>query len=135
MTKNQLQWSRPQLRTETWRLWWPRRSRRVLLQWSRPQLRTETAQAGETQASKHLASMEPSSVEDGNGPNCIAPPHLPSRLQWSRPQLRTETSTGRFIMRGWASASMEPSSVEDGNLRGIVLPEPLNSGFNGAVLS
>ncbi len=63
---HQLQWSRPQLRTETqaWRavyecLGW--------LQWSRPQLRTETA----------IAAVRPSgSVR---------------RLQWSRPQLRTET--------------------------------------------
>ncbi len=62
-----LQWSRPQLRTET-----KVGSGHLLpfgtLQWSRPQLRTETAN---------------SSFSSG----------FNSALQWSRPQLRTETSS------------------------------------------
>ncbi len=61
-----LQWSRPQLRTET--------SSRMNspvsatgLQWSRPQLRTETGRRSTGDSVDRIpASMEPSSVEDGN---------------------------------------------------------------------
>ncbi len=38
------------------------------LQWSRPQLRTETLQSPTGSTFRTLASMEPSSVEDGNVP-------------------------------------------------------------------
>ena len=41
------------------------------LQWSRPQLRTETTVAGTEQARVNVASMEPSSAEDGNRPRRI----------------------------------------------------------------
>ncbi len=60
-----LQWSRPQLRTETDIAVGAVRCHSVL-QWSRPQLRTETGElvCGHMQAMP--ASMEPSSVEDGN---------------------------------------------------------------------
>ena len=60
-----LQWSRPQLRTETFE-WTGGPSTVTWLQWSRPQLRTETAN-----------QLDPRVKEVG--------------LQWSRPQLRTET--------------------------------------------
>ncbi len=111
----QLQWSRPQLRTET--------STAVCgpvcvceLQWSRPQLRTETLRVPALSFGPFLASMEPSSVEDGNKavdgttpsipcpasmePSSVEDGNLPAEyskiiylalLQWSRPQLRTET--------------------------------------------
>ncbi len=86
-----LQWSRPQLRTETSRvILTPRRT--VMLQWSGPQLRTETADT-RCRGSRgfRIASMEPSSVEDGNTRGG---------------EIRNVTPT---------PASMEPSSVEDGN--------------------
>ncbi len=60
------------------------------LQWSRPQLRTETCTDFDGCKASHLASMEPSSVEDGNQ-RIWRRNILPKRLQWSRPQLRTET--------------------------------------------
>ncbi len=61
------------------------------LQWSRPQLRTETHSARCTPCGTPFASMEPSSVEDGN-----------TRLPLS-------------VAVVSSLASMEPSSVEDGN--------------------
>ncbi len=58
-----------------------------------------------------LASMEPSSVEDGNIDVTPPPALLPEPLQWSRPQLRTETCVKTCtVSSSWA-------------------------GFNGAVLS
>ncbi len=61
------------------------------------------------------ASMEPSSVEDGNLCRSTVQFGTCPPLQWSRPQLRTET--WRVCRRhcDWCTASMEPSSVEDGN--------------------
>ncbi len=56
------------------------------------------------------ASMEPSSVEDGNARQGAA---------W----------------RGWAGASMEPSSVEDGNELYRRGRRERRTRFNGAVLS
>ncbi len=47
----------------------PQCGRIWLLQWSRPQLRTETAQAPRSKEFGSSASMEPSSVEDGNVAN------------------------------------------------------------------
>ncbi len=61
-----LQWSRPQLRTETMQVERQQRNDCQGLQWSRPQLRTET------------------SIHDSDG-------GAQWTLQWSRPQLRTET--------------------------------------------
>ena len=86
-----LQWSRPQLRTETATaagFFW----QQSLLQWSRPQLRTETWRDDCQVADLWVrASMEPSSAEDGNQGLQVESPHV------------TEV------------ASMEPSSAEDGN--------------------
>ncbi len=84
-----LQWSRPQLRTETWATA-PGPVTTALLQWSRPLLRTETG------------------YSDSSGRQY-------RKLQWSRPQLRTETPNN--LARGFdpLDASMEPSSAEDGN--------------------
>ena len=85
-----LQWSRPQLRTET-------RGRllsaniKTQLQWSRPQLRTETYNLPAGSQVIVVASMEPSSAEDGN-------------------------TTIPFRWTTGSVASMEPSSAEDGNL-------------------
>ncbi len=47
---------------------WPRARKAVWqsLQWSRPQLRTETRRNTRNRRRKRDASMEPSSVEDGN---------------------------------------------------------------------
>ncbi len=56
------------------------------------------------------ASMEPSSVEDGNIRQAV-----------------------RLLMEKFAS--MEPSSVEDGNPPATADTLPASSGFNGAVLS
>ncbi len=93
------------------------------LQWSRPQLRTETM-AGDVITQPGLyASMEPSSVEDGNqlwqahrGQQAAEASMEPSSvedgnwvrhgdaetstlaLQWSRPQLRTETTAKRGVV-------------------------------------
>ncbi len=105
------------------------------LQWSRPQLRTETSDLPVFAAYVATASMEPSSVEDGNlvrvftraatpaaasmEPSSVEDGNMPGSegamcrvtgLQWSRPQLRTET------LQAW---------------RGTLVCE----GFNGAVLS
>ncbi len=110
-----LQWSRPQLRTET-----SRTGGSVLagtmLQWSRPQLRTETQEFSHQISHDRPASMEPSSVEDGNNRMTRQTLRILRVLQWSRPQLRTETRgiLARGCTRIWF-ASMEPSSVEDGN--------------------
>ncbi len=60
------------------------------LQWSRPQLRTETGHPAEVVPVHAAASMEPSSVEDGNRAGGVFARHS-EPLQWSRPQLRTET--------------------------------------------
>ncbi len=57
-----------------------------------------------------MASMEPSSAEDGDSPAAAAAAFL-WQLQWNRPQLRTETRTHA------------DSQVCD------------SKGFNGAVLS
>ncbi len=62
------------------------------LQWSRPQLRTETRSSGCGVAPCGCASMEPSSVEDGNLRQRQVATQAVVVLQWSRPQLRTETS-------------------------------------------
>ncbi len=71
-----LQWSRPQLRTET--LANPLNPLvKEMLQWSRPQLRTETSQQAAAAMEIFGASMEPSSVEDGN----LAPVSLPELRQ------------------------------------------------------
>ncbi len=133
-----LQWSRPQLRTETWSVI-ACRCPDSELQWSRPQLRTETTPLPPWSAILQRTSMEPSSVEDGNvgdfggiyvqrvtsmEPSSVEdgnpPPAGPfssmlTVLQWSRPQLRTETAGASGLEdAGWYT-SMEPSSVEDGN--------------------
>ncbi len=63
--KSALQWSRPQLRTETIS-GGAADLDEALLQWSRPQLRTETPQIPIRLRVDFVASMEPSSVEDGN---------------------------------------------------------------------
>ncbi len=60
------------------------------------------------------ASMEPSSVEDGNH-RCTGLRPGRGALQWSRPQLRTETQSAQSPLMTEERASMEPSSVEDGN--------------------
>ncbi len=89
-----LQWSRPQLRTETD----PSSSNsgvRNMLQWSRPQLRTETYGSRLVMSARLNASMEPSSVEDGNRGKHSRDGLHEIRLQWSRPQLRTETLSTR----------------------------------------
>ncbi len=81
-----------------------------LLQWSRPQLRTETRTLLSSPRSEVIASMEPSSVEDGN-------------------------FSGMFGQAESKPASMEPSSVEDGNAVSQCASCRSPSSFNGAVLS
>ncbi len=83
------------MRTET-RLLVPQAQKNLKLQWSRPQLRTETRKRHRDRLPPEGASMEPSSVEDGN----INFPNVPAVV---------------------CPASMEPSSVEDGNI-GTSLP-------------
>ena len=61
-----------------------------MLQWSRPQLRTETTLATPISYFHFRASMEPSSAEDGNQTAVVLKAAV-KMLQWSRPQLRTET--------------------------------------------
>ncbi len=68
-------------------------AKRITLQWSRPQLRTETSEFHRRSRCPCVASMEPSSVEDGNVYNSASVTASPLPLQWSRPQLRTETDT------------------------------------------
>ncbi len=153
-----LQWSRPQLRTETRRCCMLRcRTRR--LQWSRPQLRTETRRSPLRRMGAGMASMEPSSVEDGNT-------KLPIRakgdfiwLQWSRPQLRTETNAmadGQPDNKPlqWSRPQLRtetsrlcPAPVPDSmlqwsrpqlrteTLRSLRTPIHTHQRFNGAVLS
>ena len=105
-----LQWSRPQLRTETGDSRVGNDGTRTQLQWSRPQLRTETL----GMARHDMA---------GYG------------LQWSRPQLRTETITEGLAQLLYAVASMEPSSAEDGNETDYTAFVVVAYSFNGAVLS
>ncbi len=66
------------------------------LQWSRPQLRTETCRPDSQMLIWHAASMEPSSVEDGNLFGRTQRSRQQPTLQWSRPQLRTETREDRI---------------------------------------
>ncbi len=72
------------------------------LQWSRPQLRTETLFSRMCCTMRLRASMEPSSVEDGN------------------------LATVGTCITGSTFASMEPSSVEDGNLSDVEQHVPVN---------
>ena len=89
-TQGQLQWSRPQVRTETY--YAPKERNKVtMLQWSRPQVRTETSRLHLQAAEGSPASMEPSSGEDGDQEQCLR------------------------SVRPVACASMEPSSGEDGD--------------------
>ncbi len=62
-----LQWSRPQLRTETNTIT-KIQPAMLMLQWSRPQLRTETCDWRSADHYEGTASMEPSSAEDGDIP-------------------------------------------------------------------
>ncbi len=153
-----LQWSRPQLRTETWRFGrWP--ITRSKLQWSRPQLRTETRAVGGDGICSDDASMEPSSVEDGNRrkPACRVrgvrasmepssvedgnsrpPPVLrfTARLQWSRPQLRTETlATLETIEAAGGSLQWSRPQLRTETSIRTDFPLPGLPRFNGAVLS
>ena len=107
-----LQWSRPQVRTETLQVLGVV-IELTTLQWSRPQVRTETCSDG-VASSRAGASMEPSSGEDGD---IAVPPVIisPNALQWSRPQVRTETYGWGLQMFPLDKASMEPSSGEDGD--------------------
>ncbi len=81
------------------------------------------------------ASMEPSSVEDGNPCTARISAAVTLRLQWSRPQLRTETRSPGHGLPRHTPASMEPSSVEDGNRTTAAGPPAFMDRFNGAVLS
>ncbi len=111
---HKLQWSRPQLRTETLqRCEWLREH--GWLQWSRPQLRTETLTAAATRSYRRTLqwSRPQLRTETHFGLTLFRVDKL---LQWSRPQLRTETATNDHRHTQSDDASMEPSSVEDGNL-------------------
>ncbi len=84
------------------------------LQWSRPQLRTETQSVCSAAVQQSTASMEPSSVEDGNSGEILS--------QWHTTEASMEPSSvedgnvvGCCTSADVACASMEPSSVEDGN--------------------
>ncbi len=85
------------------------------LQWSRPQQRTETSDAGLEATRQLIASMEPSSAEDGDAGRWSDDNRRLLRLQWSRPQQRTETPGVGPSGCGSVRASMEPSSAEDGD--------------------
>ncbi len=155
----ELQWSRPQLRTETGRFT-PRKLHHLPHasmepssvedgnDWARmassagrfASMEPSSVEDGNQRLSSECgsdcsASMEPSSVEDGNSFGCTVSSRPPNLLQWSRPQLRTETTSSQPATVHTSSASMEPSSVEDGNPRlSIAWQEPCRC-FNGAVLS
>ncbi len=84
------------------------------LQWSRPQLRTETGMVRTTERAQHRASMEPSSAEDGDAP---AVRLVRCRGCASMEPSSAEDGDGNdtATLNPNIAASMEPSSAEDGD--------------------
>ncbi len=106
------------------------------LQWSRPQLRTETGTLCQHSFGQSAASMEPSSVEDGNPSALLA--HRALLKSASMEPSSVEDGNGPLVdrpRRSQVMASMEPSSVEDGNCCGVAGFGQGRRRFNGAVLS
>ncbi len=81
-----------------------------------------------------VASMEPSSVEDGNVPEKMA---LIDDVKASMEPSSVEDGNYGALEDALDEllASMEPSSVEDGNAQGELADRLESGGFNGAVLS
>ncbi len=113
-----------------------------MLQWSRPQQRTETQTQKWRRLRRQLASMEPSSAEDGDAGTDHRPD--PGQLGFNGAVLsrgrrpvcsslgddRRRSFNGAVLSRGrrperggsglsTALASMEPSSAEDGDTTGM----------------
>ncbi len=104
------------------------------LQWSRPQLRTETRRTVCRVSNRFFTSMEPSSVEDGNLLQLQR-----DRAGRDTSMEPSSVEDGNRIGACFAGlrdrTSMEPSSVEDGNTTRPQGRPWQPSNFNGAVLS
>ncbi len=106
------------------------------LQWSRPQLRTETSiDMRALRGASEIASMEPSSVEDGNTIMILA--EETHEVASMEPSSVEDGNLKLLAVVGYMCglASMEPSSVEDGNARCTNSRVANPKCFNGAVLS